>query len=70
MVKASEESELSSREDEFCFNTVQDKIQRIHKEISGIESERNDKSDIVMPNKPLINQNGQLVKSPGKYHLE
>ncbi|KAK1136566.1 hypothetical protein K0M31_001112 [Melipona bicolor] len=41
-------SELSSSEDEFCFDTVQDEIQRIHKEISGIESERSDEDDDIV----------------------
>lgn len=39
------ESELSSIEDEFRFDTIQDEIHRIDKEISGIESERSDEDD-------------------------
>ncbi|KOX76113.1 hypothetical protein WN51_11828 [Melipona quadrifasciata] len=42
-------SEVSFSEDEFCFDTIQDEIQRIHKEISGIENERSDENhDIVV----------------------
>ena len=41
-------SELSSSEDKFCFDTVQVEIQRIHKKISRIESERSNEDDDIV----------------------
>lgn len=83
-------NELSSSEDEFCFDTVHDEIRRIYKKINGTESNESDEDDgivvdvrtrkirviianrkvIVMPHKHPINQNGQLLTNPRKYHPE
>lgn len=41
-------TELSSSEDEFCFETVHDEIRRIYKEINVMESDQSDEDDDVV----------------------
>lgn len=41
-------NELSSSEDEFCFDTVHDEIRRIYKKISGTEINESDEDDGIV----------------------